>query len=131
MRGKKNYKSISRVLSCFGGTSYHLSRAYFAISLYRPTRWLQASHLCSKIVANANLFGLSTPEVCPAFAVASKAVVSYTTFSPLPCGGLFSVALSVSRQAYRLPVRKQVALCCPDFPLGLEPSDKTTCSRQI
>jgi len=70
------------------------------------------------MIANANLFGLSTPEVCPAFAVASKAVVSYTTFSPLPCGGLFSVALSVSRRAYCLPVRKQVALCCPDFPLG-------------
>lgn len=46
------------------------------------------------------LFGLSTPKVNPAFAVASKAVGSYPTFSPLLClegqSGLFSVALAVT-----------------------------------
>ena len=31
-------------------------------------------------------------------------------------GGIFSVALAVARCG-RLPVRKQDALCCPDFPL--------------
>jgi len=30
-------------------------------------------------------------------------------------GGIFSVALAVARCG-RLPVRKQDALCCPDFP---------------
>lgn len=74
-----------------------------------------------------HLFGLSTHKVFRAFAVTGKAVVSYTTFSPLPrgperprtrCGGIFSVVLSVSRRspAGCLPVRKYGALCCPDFP---------------
>src|SRR5690606_41848915 len=31
---------------------------------------------------------------------------------------LFSVALSVFRPVGILPVRKRVALCCPDFPLS-------------
>jgi len=34
----------------------------------------------------------------------------------LHAGGLFSVALAVVHPEGRLPVRKQDALCCPDFP---------------
>jgi len=42
-------------------------------------------------------------------------VVSYTTFSPLPNGGLFSAALSIFSRIP--PVRWHYALWCPDFPL--------------
>jgi hypothetical protein len=38
------------------------------------------------------------------------------TLTPINQGGIFSVALAVARCG-RLPVRKQDALCCPDFPL--------------
>src|SRR6185312_15756855 len=38
------------------------------------------------------------------------------TLAPINRGGLFSVALAVAG-CRRLPVRKQDALCCPDFPL--------------
>ena len=37
------------------------------------------------------------------------------TLTPTNCGGIISVALAVAR-CRRLPVRKQDALCCPDFP---------------
>ena len=37
------------------------------------------------------------------------------TLTPVNRGGIFSVALAVARCG-RLPVRKQDALCCPDFP---------------
>jgi len=56
--------------------------------------------------------------------VANAVVGSYPAFSPLPgldtssLGGIFSVALAVAQQflVKHLPVRKQNALCCPDFP---------------
>ena len=38
------------------------------------------------------------------------------TLTPITQGGIFSVALAVAG-CRRLPVRKQDALCCPDFPL--------------
>ena len=41
------------------------------------------------------LFGLAPGGACPAAHVAMRAVRSYRTVSPLPCGGLFSVALSL------------------------------------
>jgi len=41
------------------------------------------------------IFGLAPRGVCRAARVALCAVRSYRTFSPLPEGGLFSVALSV------------------------------------
>lgn len=45
-------------------------------------------------------------------------------------GGLFSVALAVAG-CRRLPVRKQDALCCPDFPLpDVAGSDRTFCRRK-
>lgn len=38
------------------------------------------------------------------------------TLTPTSRSGIFSVALSVSYFHKSLPVRKRVALCCPDFP---------------
>ena len=50
------------------------------------------------------------------------------TLTPTNRGGIFSVALAVAG-CRRLPVRKQDALCCPDFPLSDEAeSDRTFCS---
>ena len=63
------------------------------------------------------LFGLAPGGVCPATDVATGAVRSYRTISPLPVttGGIFSVALSVGS---RLPgVTWHLALRSPDFPL--------------
>ena len=65
------------------------------------------------------LFGLAPGGVCPATDVATGAVRSYRTISPLPVktGGIFSVALSVGS---RLPgVTWHLALRSPDFPLPL------------
>jgi len=55
----------------------------------------------------------------------------FTLTWPKP-GGIFSVALSVpqSFQIEDLPVRKQAALCCPDFPLPYEyGSDDPACCK--
>jgi hypothetical protein len=41
------------------------------------------------------LFGFAPGGACHAAHVATRAVRSYRTVSPLPCGGLFSVALSL------------------------------------
>ena len=62
------------------------------------------------------LFGLAPRGVCPAIRITSNAVRSYRTFSPLPSaelvkvpynGGMFSVALSVTRrlESLRTPGR--------------------------
>ncbi len=64
----------------------------------------------------ALLFGLAPGGVYPATDVATSAVRSYRTISPLPAkaGGIFSVALSVG---LRLPgVTWHLALWSPDFP---------------
>jgi len=64
----------------------------------------------------APLFGLAPGGVYPATDVATSAVRSYRTISPLPAetGGIFSVALSVG---LRLPgVTWHLALWSPDFP---------------
>ena len=61
------------------------------------------------------LLGLAPDEVCHATTVTGCAVGSYPTISPLPEGGLLSVALSV---ALLLPaVSRRHILRCPDFPL--------------
>ena len=67
------------------------------------------------------LFGLAPGGVYPAVRVATNAVRSYRTFSPLPTrhskvptGGLFSVALSVGSR--RPDVIWHPALWSPDFP---------------
>jgi len=72
--------------------------------------------------SNASLLGLAPDGVCRAMTVASHAVGSYPTVSPLPtrhhvsgvAGGLFSVALSS-----RFPspgVTRHPTLWSPDFP---------------
>ena len=72
------------------------------------------------------LLGLAPGGVCPAADLAADAVRSYRTFSPLPSlakaseGGMFSVALSLSRPASRprrwaLPTT--AVQWCSDFPL--------------
>ncbi len=60
------------------------------------------------------LFGFAPSGVCRAFFVAKKAVRSYRTVSPLPCGGLFSVALSV--RLLCPVIIWHFALWSPDFP---------------
>lgn len=48
-------------------------------------------------------------------------------FTLTPKSGIFSVALSVCYFHNSLPVRKRVALCCPDFPLlSKKSSDRTS-----
>ena len=80
--------------------------------------------------ATDSLFGLSTRKVYRASSVAAGAVSSYLTISPLPRrwrGGIFSVALAVSRLSVILLVKKYGALCCPDFPPRQRRGDKTAC----
>jgi len=70
---------------------------------------------------NVPLFGLAPSGVCPAIDVATNAVRSYRTISPLPdySGGIFSVALSVDSH---LPgVTWHFTLWSPDFPPGFNP----------
>jgi len=70
------------------------------------------------------LFGLSTPEVylhncCQQCRGLLPRVFTLSAGEPkFANGGIFSVALSVNVRLplRRLPVRKQGALCCPDFP---------------
>jgi hypothetical protein len=76
-----------------------------------------------RAVRSASLFGLAPCGVWPATSVASRAVRSYRTFSPLPrlrsCerrrGGIFSVPLSVGSP--RPAVSRRTALWSSDFPL--------------
>ena len=63
----------------------------------------------------SHILGLAPSEVYHAFPVTSKAVVSYTALSPLPFGGLLSVALSVA--LLLLAVSQHYVLWSPDFPL--------------
>ncbi len=59
-------------------------------------------HTSDKRSSSVCLFGISARKVYPQCQLPGKAVVSYTTFSPLPssprgrCRRLFSVALSVT-----------------------------------
>ncbi len=77
--------------------------------------------------ASASLFGLAPGGVYPAFCVATKAVSSYLTISPLPVpacrraiGGVFSVALSCSYLQFALRttvpcgVRTFLSGACPE-----------------
>jgi hypothetical protein len=73
--------------------------------------------------AIASLFGLAPDGVYHAVRVATSAVRSYRTISPLPdpglsaqaIGGLLSVALSIASR--RPAVNRHPALWSPDFPL--------------
>ena len=60
------------------------------------------------------LFGLAGGGVCHAGDVTIAAVRSYRTISPLPLGGIFSVALS--RGSLPVAVSHHPALSCSDFP---------------
>ena len=73
--------------------------------------------------AIASLFGLAPDGVYHAVRVATSAVRSYRTISPLPdpgliiraIGGILSVALSIASR--RPAVNRHPALRSPDFPL--------------
>ena len=80
------------------------SRLLF-LSTYPPTQ--ASSPLSNPEITCVGLFGLSVHEVYPALFVTRQAVGFYPTFSPLPEGGIFSVALAVDNQSlnYPLPVR--------------------------
>ena len=85
-------KAVSRILSALlrAERIICLSSQYPEPVRFRETRSGQLQ---------GPLFGLAPDGVCRASSLALRAVVSYTTFSPLPDsrepGGIFSVALSV------------------------------------
>jgi len=64
-----------------------------------------------------SLFDLAPDGVYRYSESLQRTVVSYTTFSPLPEGGFFSVALSIACNCRPHPVREHPVLRCPDFPL--------------
>ena len=73
-----------------------------ASRLKQPTRTSVQDRTCHTEMRRVSLHGLAPDGVYPAQPVASLAVRSYRTFSPLPvtplkreAGGLFSVALSL------------------------------------
>ena len=84
----------------------------------RPTLPPASSGLPGSAAGNriAPLCALAPGGACRAARVATGAVRSYRTVSPLPAlaGGLFSVALS--RESPRLAVSQHPALWSPDFP---------------
>jgi hypothetical protein len=121
-------KRISRVLSpARRPEADHFSGTAIAGGLKQPTRDPDGA------APPSPLFGLAPGGVCLAAPVASRAVVSYTTVSPLPVpspsrgrviGGLFSVALSVASR--RPAVSRHPALRSSDFPQRLPLPGKAT-----
>ena len=111
-REKSGSRPISRVLSW---TIIHLGVASPQLSSNLP------GNTCGPQAARMHvpLFGLAPDGVCPATTVASCAVRSYRTISPLPApqsiGGIFSVALSVG--SLRPGITWHPVLWSPDFPL--------------
>ena len=76
----------------------HSSGTAVAGRLEQPTRATIRRRICGHLSEEGRmlpLFGLAPGGACPAAHVAMRAVRSYRTVSPLPCGGLFSVALSL------------------------------------
>tara|TARA_Y100001968_G_scaffold107410_1_gene97125 strand:+ start:172 stop:390 length:219 start_codon:yes stop_codon:yes gene_type:complete len=63
------------------------------------------------------LFDLAPDGVCKYSEFLQDIVVSYTTVSPLPEGGLFSVALSITCENRPHLAKEHPILRCPDFPL--------------
>ena len=72
--------------------------------------------LLSMRKTSQSLFDLAPDGVYRSNQSLDRTVVSYTTFSPLPKGGIFSVALSILQFATP-PVRGYPVLWCSDFPL--------------
>jgi len=68
---------------------------------------------------NACLFGIAPSGVCLAGCVATPAVRSYRTVSPLPvpCGHRRSLSVALSIASRRPAVSRHFALWSPDFPL--------------
>ena len=102
-------RPVSRVLSSDCSSDGHSSRSAVTHALEQPTR-----SVLIEVGAPRCLFGLAPAGVCRAATVASRAVSSYLTVSPLPVlrrtgaiGGLLSVALSVGRIA--APPRRYLA----------------------
>jgi len=107
----QNCKFISRILfqcSSFISTFRHRN----ALSAYPPRS--------GGLPSIRGLHGLSAPEVYLAAHVTMHTggllPHLFTLTAPLRRGGLLSAALAVFRLLGILPVRKQAALCCPDFP---------------
>lgn len=93
-----------------------------ALAAYPPTSNEQPS--------NVGVFGLAAAEVYLAddiTATTGGLLPHHFTLTPASRSGILSVALAVIRFRRSLPVRKQLALCCPDFPPATEmTSDETT-----
>jgi hypothetical protein len=107
----------------------HSSSPAIADGIKRPTRKLRTGRSDS-----ASLFGLAPCGVLPATRVATGAVRSYRTFSPLPTltlagegGGIFSVPLSFGLP--RPGVTRRTALRSSDFPLAFAPFGRYWRSR--
>jgi len=87
---KPNSVPRLRALRRFGEGNDHSSNPVIADGLQRPTRWLGRRAVCSgpsEPDPMATLFGLAPCGVLPATRVATGAVRSYRTFSPLPRAG--------------------------------------------
>ena len=93
-------RAVSRILSAPCGGENHLSGQ--PIPGIRPLSRNWSGPL------RDSLFGLAPDGVFRAASLALRAVVSYTTFSPLPhqtdCGGLIFCG-TVRRKAFQLPAR--------------------------
>src|ERR1700684_1679626 len=80
-----------------------------AAQLKRPTRKPHVSHMRGRRAPLASLFGLAPGGVCRAAVVATSAVRSYRTISPLPAplarrlGGIFLLHFPWTRVPQALP----------------------------
>ena len=107
---------------------YHLSSPNLTIGVHQPTHSVVYNPAEQAVpeTREQNLFGLSTRKVYTATDVTINAVGSYPTISPLlqyytryNTGAVYFLLhslLPISCSHQHLPVRKCVALCCPDFP---------------
>ena len=105
--------------------SFVWATALLPCSSHLPARSGGRPVRCDGSHRDACLFDVAPDGVWPAVTVAAHAVGSYPTFSPLPEGGLFSVALSLGLRP--LEFLQHPALRSPDFPLP-EDSDWEGCS---
>jgi len=103
-RGRK--ESADKPGSVWGS---HSSGMRVAAQLKRPTRKPHVGHMCGLHAPRASLFGLAPGGVCRAADVATRAVRSYRTISPLPAplarhlGGIFLLHFPWARAPQALP----------------------------
>jgi len=113
---------ISRVLYPEIPDFYHLSRPAFARRLHRPTRCASRRGGRRRAAFGLrNLFGLSTHEVYRNACRHARPWALTPRFHPYPALAgryLFCGTFCPPPGGEGLPVRKRVALCCPDFPLS-------------